>query len=71
MGLTSKEDSERSQPDYLPPSLSGTRVASNEEIRAPAAGKFGDWEILEARGGIEPPLRVLQTLALPLGHRAL
>ena len=25
---------------------------------------------LEARGGIEPPMRVLQTLALPLGHRA-
>ena len=24
---------------------------------------------LEARGGIEPPMRVLQTLALPLGHR--
>jgi hypothetical protein len=27
-------------------------------------------ELLEARGGIEPPIRVLQTLALPLGHRA-
>jgi hypothetical protein len=26
---------------------------------------------LEARGGIEPPIRVLQTLALPLGHRAI
>jgi Polypeptide deformylase len=26
---------------------------------------------LEARGGIEPPIGVLQTLALPLGHRAL
>jgi hypothetical protein len=26
---------------------------------------------LEARGGIEPPIRVLQTLALPLGDRAL
>ena len=26
---------------------------------------------LEARGGIEPPMRVLQTLALPLGHRAI
>jgi hypothetical protein len=25
---------------------------------------------LEARGGIEPPIRVLQTLALPLGDRA-
>jgi hypothetical protein len=27
-------------------------------------------EILEARGGIEPPIKVLQTFALPLGDRA-
>ena len=26
---------------------------------------------LEARGGIEPPVKVLQTYALPLGYRAL
>jgi hypothetical protein len=26
--------------------------------------------ILEARGGIEPPIKVLQTFALPLGDRA-
>jgi hypothetical protein len=26
---------------------------------------------MEARGGIEPPMKVLQTLALPLGDRAL
>ena len=25
---------------------------------------------MEARGGIEPPIKVLQTFALPLGHRA-
>jgi hypothetical protein len=25
---------------------------------------------LEARGGIEPPMKVLQTFALPLGYRA-
>ncbi len=25
---------------------------------------------LEARGGIEPPIMVLQTIALPLGDRA-
>jgi hypothetical protein len=25
---------------------------------------------LEARGGIEPPIKVLQTFALPLGDRA-
>ena len=27
-------------------------------------------EILEARGGIEPPVKVWQTYALPLGDRA-
>jgi hypothetical protein len=27
-------------------------------------------EDLEARGGIEPPIKVLQTFALPLGERA-
>src|SRR6266436_9264893 len=27
-------------------------------------------ERLEARGGIEPPIMVLQTIALPLGYRA-
>ncbi len=27
-------------------------------------------KILEARGGIEPPIMVLQTIALPLGYRA-
>ena len=26
---------------------------------------------MEARGGIEPPMKVLQTFALPLGDRAL
>ena len=25
---------------------------------------------MEARGGIEPPMKVLQTFALPLGYRA-
>src|SRR5579859_5508118 len=28
------------------------------------------WKNLEARGGIEPPIKVLQTFALPLGERA-
>jgi hypothetical protein len=27
-------------------------------------------KVLEARGGIEPPIKVLQTFALPLGYRA-
>jgi hypothetical protein len=26
---------------------------------------------MEARGGIEPPIKVLQTFALPLGDRAI
>ena len=29
-----------------------------------------DPKLLEARGGIEPPMEVLQTSALPLGDRA-
>jgi hypothetical protein len=38
-------------------------------------GRKGRWEFreeekLEARGGIEPPIKVLQTFALPLGDRA-
>jgi hypothetical protein len=27
-------------------------------------------DMLEARGGIEPPIKILQTFALPLGDRA-
>ena len=27
-------------------------------------------KLIEARGGIEPPIKVLQTFALPLGYRA-
>jgi hypothetical protein len=30
-----------------------------------------DARSLEARGGIEPPIKVLQTFALPLGDRAI
>ena len=30
----------------------------------------GGGGFLEARGGIEPPIKVLQTFALPLGDRA-
>jgi hypothetical protein len=29
-----------------------------------------EYERMEARGGIEPPIKVLQTYALPLGDRA-
>ncbi len=34
------------------------------------AGREGYVDNLEARGGIEPPIKVLQTFALPLGDRA-
>ena len=30
----------------------------------------GKGQTMEARGGIEPPIKVLQTFALPLGDRA-
>ena len=32
--------------------------------------KLTERKILEARGGIEPPIMALQTIALPLGYRA-
>jgi hypothetical protein len=32
--------------------------------------EFLNGKKLEARGGIEPPIKVLQTYALPLGDRA-
>jgi hypothetical protein len=34
------------------------------------AFKLGVETVLEARGGVEPPIKVLQTFALPLGDRA-
>src|SRR5271155_936856 len=42
-------------------------------VGANTIGKFGfeyRSEKMEARGGIEPPIKVLQTFALPLGDRA-
>jgi hypothetical protein len=41
----------------------------NRETDAKAVAKSRGEE-LEARGGIEPPIKVLQTYALPLGDRA-
>jgi hypothetical protein len=41
----------------------------NREKDAKAVVKSRGQE-LEARGGIEPPIKVLQTYALPLGDRA-
>jgi hypothetical protein len=47
---------------------------TTREIEEFAGGKpIGkEWQSgeLEARGGIEPPIKVLQTFALPLGDRA-
>ena len=40
-------------------------------ISTPVVQNLQPQSKLEARGGIEPPMRVLQTLALPLGHRAM
>jgi hypothetical protein len=39
-------------------------------IRATGDKEEDREEELEARGGIEPPIMVLQTIALPLGDRA-
>ncbi len=38
--------------------------------RRSLAGREKCLDNLEARGGIEPPIKVLQTFALPLGDRA-
>jgi hypothetical protein len=37
---------------------------------SPSGIKQREEKILEARGGVEPPMMVLQTIALPLGYRA-
>ena len=39
-------------------------------VHGTCAGHWMGDENLEARGGIEPPIKVLQTFALPLGDRA-
>ena len=43
---------------------------SHRERLARVLCKFARCKKLEARGGIEPPIKVLQTFALPLGDRA-
>jgi hypothetical protein len=37
---------------------------------APSGFSYKCLKGLEARGGVEPPIKVLQTFALPLGDRA-
>jgi hypothetical protein len=48
-----------------------TRFNQRARLSVRARSPTASQQYLEARGGIEPPMRVLQTLALPLGHRAL
>jgi hypothetical protein len=48
--------------------MAGFKHKSRE--RRKGSNRFGDEKELEARGGIEPPIKVLQTYALPLGDRA-
>ena len=45
-----------------------SRIAGN--MSSIGIKKQCEKKILEARGGIEPPIMVLQTIALPLGDRA-
>ena len=41
------------------------------EVNPPFGGRNREFNrSLEARGGVEPPIKVLQTFALPLGDRA-
>ena len=54
----------------------GPCVASTYFVAVCHCGKYEEFgpalntTALEARGGIEPPIKVLQTFALPLGDRA-
>jgi hypothetical protein len=54
-----------------PPIAARSRGGFIRKLPSPS-GRFnlGYRGILEARGGIEPPMKVLQTFALPLGYRA-
>jgi hypothetical protein len=52
----------------LPLSLRGLRIESEGPRITIHESPVTDF--LEARGGIEPPIKVLQTFALPLGDRA-
>jgi hypothetical protein len=45
-------------------------AASEPPAEILSAAKDLSTKFLEARGGIEPPMKVLQTFALPLGDRA-
>jgi hypothetical protein len=46
------------------------RKESLKSMRHSLTGRTSLKEVLEARGGVEPPIKVLQTFALPLGDRA-
>jgi hypothetical protein len=49
-------------------SMAGFKHKLRERRKGPNESSNG--KELEARGGIEPPIKVLQTYALPLGDRA-
>jgi hypothetical protein len=48
--------------------MAGSKHKSRE--RREGSAEFSNGKELEARGGIEPPIKVLQAYALPLGDRA-
>jgi hypothetical protein len=50
--------------------VAAEQVERASELRILTAMNSNAWKVLEARGGIEPPIWVLQTHALPLGDRA-
>jgi hypothetical protein len=45
-------------------------MSGHNSPKTNALRSFAGEKKLEARGGIEPPMKVLQTFALPLGDRA-
>ena len=59
--------------DFVPAEMakdeSRNRSERARELRSATCRSFNNMD-LEARGGIEPPIKVLQTFALPLGYRA-
>jgi hypothetical protein len=58
----------RSARNFSTFSMAGFKHKARE--RRKGSSLISKREELEARGGIEPPIKVLQTYALPLGDRA-
>src|ERR1700689_5422115 len=75
--IVTMEDSFRQVPWNAKPFYQKDRSARTSRCyeparKEPARIEMASWRqcSLEARGGIEPPIKVLQTFALPLGDRA-